>query len=55
MLVHSDATGVVVSVVNTSEATIPEFEGLSTENEIEVFVPLWRIKYVAHGSFKGIA
>ena len=53
-LVHSDATGVVISVVNKEEATGP-FAGLSEESEIQIYVPLFRIRYLAHGEFKRVA
>ena len=53
-LVHSDATGVVISVVNKEEATGP-FAGLSEESEIQVYIPIFRIRYLAHGEFQGIS
>lgn len=54
-LLHADATGVIVSITNKSETKIQEFEGLKEETEIQLYVPLFRIKYVAQGNFVGIS
>lgn len=49
------ATGVIVSITNKSESKIQEFEGLKEETEIQLYVPLFIIKYVAQGPFVGIS
>ena len=54
-LLHADATGVIISVNNKSESKIEEFEGLKEETEIQLYVPLFRIKCVAQGNFVGIS
>lgn len=50
----ADARGVVVGVTKKQTSTVAEFQGLISETEIEVFIPWFRVKYIGHGSFKGI-
>ena len=50
----ADARGVVVVVTKKQTSTVAEFQGLTSETEIEVFIPWFRVRYIGHGSFKGI-
>ena len=49
-----DARGVVVGVTQKQTSTGAEFQGLASETEIEVFIPWFRVRFIGHGSFKGI-
>lgn len=50
----SDVTGLVIEIENSTPASAP-FEALSEETTIQLFIPIYRIKYVARGRFTGIA
>ena len=50
----ADVRGVVVGVTQKQPSTVAEFQGLTSETEIEVFIPRFRIRFIGHGSFKGI-
>lgn len=54
-LLHTDATGVIISITNESESDIQEFEGLKEETEIQVYIPIFRIVCVYQGNFVGIS
>ena len=54
ILKGADARGVVVGVTRKQTSTIAEFQGLTSETEIEVFIPWFRVRFIGHGSFKGI-
>jgi hypothetical protein len=50
-----DARGVVVGVTQKQASTVAEFQGLTSETEIDVFIPWFRVRFIGHGSFKGIS
>jgi len=54
ILKGADARGVVVGVTQKQTSTVAEFQGLTSETEIEVFIPWFRVRFIGHGSFKGI-
>ena len=54
ILKRMDAHGVVVGVTQKETSTAAEFQGLTGETEIEVFIPWFRVRFIGHGSFKGI-
>ena len=50
----ADARGVVVGVTQKQTSAVAEFQGLTSETEVEVFIPWFRIRFIGHGRFKGI-
>lgn len=51
---HS-ARGVVVSITSKTKSTVEEFKGLVSETDVDIFIPWFRLRFLAHGEFKGIS
>lgn len=53
-LISSDVTGVVIALVNSTQADAP-FDTLSEDTRIELWIPIYRLMHVARGQFTGIS
>ena len=47
--------GVVVSVTSRTTSNREEFKGLVSETDVDIFIPWFRLRFLAHGEFKGIS